>query len=485
MLLLLSGLLPAWIGQAEIFADPAFNQVWMRSDQAVEDGKATRTWLWGPRPFSLRQEAYAESPGNQRLVEYFDKSRMEITNPAGDRNSRWFVTNGLLTIELVTGRVQLGDNSFDTRLPSEVPVGGDPGNAGPTYATFTKLISLNGSNRAEQKSGTVGESVDRAGTIGQASADNAKLIHYAYYDQNLGHNIPDVFWNWMQKLDEQWVFAMGLPIAEPYWARFTVGGTERDLLVQLFERRVLTYNPANTPQWQVEMGNIGQHYFSWRYDTPPTMTPAAAPAPVLPSMTPVTNPPTGIGGSITPSVTSGVTPRVTSTSGSVTSTVTPLSTITPSVAPTDTIAPIVTTTVTATVSPTPTPVVANAEETKLIEAINQYRVQNNLPALRLDSRLVQETRWHSEDMARNNYFRHIDSLGRDYPQRLGDFNYWDTPQNETILANYLAPAIFDLWKNDPAGKVLLDSRFNVFGVGYAYQATSGYKHYWSICLGAS
>ncbi len=35
--------------------------------------------------------------------------------------------------------------------------------------------------------------------------------------------------------------------------------------MQIYERRVLTYTPANPPQYQVEMGNVGQHYFMWRY----------------------------------------------------------------------------------------------------------------------------------------------------------------------------------------------------------------------------
>jgi hypothetical protein len=37
------------------------------------------------------------------------------------------------------------------------------------------------------------------------------------------------------------------------------------VLVQLFERRALTYNPANPAVTQVEMGNVGRHYFNWRY----------------------------------------------------------------------------------------------------------------------------------------------------------------------------------------------------------------------------
>jgi hypothetical protein len=35
--------------------------------------------------------------------------------------------------------------------------------------------------------------------------------------------------------------------------------------VQAFERRVLTYNPDNSDGWKVEAGNVGQHYYQWRY----------------------------------------------------------------------------------------------------------------------------------------------------------------------------------------------------------------------------
>ena len=51
------------------------------------------------------REPYADAPGGTRLVQYFDKSRMEINNPGGDRTSKFFVTNGLLSIELISGKI--------------------------------------------------------------------------------------------------------------------------------------------------------------------------------------------------------------------------------------------------------------------------------------------------------------------------------------------------------------------------------------------
>ena len=61
-------------------------------------------------------------------------------------------------------------------------------------------------------------------------------------------------------------YGTGLAITEPYWTTVRVGGTPQDVLVQCFERRCLTYTPGNAPTWQVEAGNVGQHYYHWRYD---------------------------------------------------------------------------------------------------------------------------------------------------------------------------------------------------------------------------
>ena len=40
-------------------------------------------------------------------------------------------------------------------------------------------------------------------------------------------------------------FATGLPISEAYWADVKVAGSQQQVLIQVFERRVLTYTPNN------------------------------------------------------------------------------------------------------------------------------------------------------------------------------------------------------------------------------------------------
>ncbi|HUG14673.1 MAG TPA: ScyD/ScyE family protein, partial [Thermomicrobiales bacterium] len=67
-------------------------------------------------------------------------------------------------------------------------------------------------------------------------------------------------------------YAVGYPITEAYWAEVRVGGTTKWVLIQCFERRCLTYTPDNSAGWQVEAGNVGQHYYRWLQehdDTPP------------------------------------------------------------------------------------------------------------------------------------------------------------------------------------------------------------------------
>src|SRR3712207_2012349 len=88
------------------FADPAFRTIWMRADAMVGSGSSGRSWTWGAEPGPRHVERYMESAGGARLVQYFDKARMEITKRAAANNTP---TNGLLVVEMIAGRVQDGD----------------------------------------------------------------------------------------------------------------------------------------------------------------------------------------------------------------------------------------------------------------------------------------------------------------------------------------------------------------------------------------
>lgn len=252
--------------------DRAFGGLWDRTDRPVARGEVSRSWLWGPAAFAAGLELYVESPGGQRTVQYWDKSRMEVTQPGADRNAAWFVTNGLLVRELVSGKLQVGDRQLADRTPSTVPIGGNPDGAplGPSYNDFAAIASLNNDRRAERATGqTVVQTIDAQGAIGSNGSLAGYNVKQRDWSDALGHNIPDVFGDYLGQLPMDWVFVMGYPISEAYWTQYKVGNQVQDVLVQLYERRTLTYTPANTQPFRVEMGNVGQHYFRWRYNAAP------------------------------------------------------------------------------------------------------------------------------------------------------------------------------------------------------------------------
>lgn len=258
-------------------ANVYFYNTWAQTDQPVAAGKVNRTWMWGPTANTTAlSEPYVESPGGQRQVQYFDKTRMEITHPDGDASSIWYVTNGLLAKEMITGQLQLGDNKFQSYAPAQVNVAGDANDPnGPTYATFNKLMNFG----AIPSGWIISQTVDRAGNVG--ISDSAKS--YNVTAQDVGsptkHNVASVFWDFMNssgtvyanggysnaKLFNNPFYATGYPLTEAYWTNVLVGGVQKQVLVQVFERRVLTYTPSNPDGWKVEAGNVGQHYYTWRY----------------------------------------------------------------------------------------------------------------------------------------------------------------------------------------------------------------------------
>ncbi len=252
-------------------ADAAVQSEWWQADGAVQSLADSRTWLWGPDSFAAPTEQYAQSPGGIRQVYYFDKSRMEITNPNGDRSSQWFVTNGLLVRDMIQGAIQIGDTAFQPAQPATVPLAGDDAqnpNA-PTYASLRTLTSLgNGYTQPDRTGNPVQSTLQKDGTVGQ-NTSLGSTTQYAHYDRTTGINIAGVFWTWMTSQDWQWMYVLGHPISEPYWVQTQIKGVTQWVLVQAFERRVVTYTPSNTANWQIEMGNVGRAYYEWRYGTPP------------------------------------------------------------------------------------------------------------------------------------------------------------------------------------------------------------------------
>lgn len=270
---------------AQPIGNAAFERVWNRQDLPVREQLSDRSWTWGPEPISeLLREDFVDSPEGRRTVQYFDKSRMEITDPTADPNHPWYVTNGLLPIELMTGRMQMGYNQFQFRGPARISAIGDPDHF-PTYADLLPLYqnpgAVNPNDLGKPATGLLNPDGSVTGFDGYADDPNTVLVQgpnnhgvaRAFIDFQNQSGV--VYENGRYVTEQVYdpLFVFGLPVTGAFWVNTMVGGEEKPILFQVFERRVLTYNPENPEDFQVEMGNVGQHYYQWRYEPQPYPAP--------------------------------------------------------------------------------------------------------------------------------------------------------------------------------------------------------------------
>ncbi len=262
---------------APVIGNAAFQRVWERQDRAVTEHISDRSWTWGPAPISeALREQLVEGVDGKRTVQYFDKSRMEINDPTADPNATWYVTNGLLPIELMTGRLQVGFNQFELRAPARIAAIGDPDQF-PTYADLLHLYqspgAVNPGDLGKPATGFLNADGSISGFNDYASdpatllvrGENNHGVAKAFLDFVNGQGLVYENGRYIRSQVYDPLFVFGLPVTGAYWVKANVGVVERPILFQVFERRVLTYNPANDPAFRVEMGNVGQHYYQWRY----------------------------------------------------------------------------------------------------------------------------------------------------------------------------------------------------------------------------
>ncbi len=260
--------LAAWVGvllvavaalpasAAGAFASPAFAARWDAGEQRGPN-------YWGPLALARdgQQEAYAEAPGGMRLVQYFDKGRME---QAADGT----VTSGLLAQELVQGRVQTGNGTFESRPAFEYSIVGDPRTNGATYGDIARNAGGVRTPQERRADGTFTQ--QRFGPSGDPQAIAAfnafvretGIFTSAIYDEQTGQFAIQVFADYRDRVG---LDAVGYAISNPIYEVVPIGGREVPVVYQIFERRVLTFNRENPDGFKVEMGNTGQHYYRWRY----------------------------------------------------------------------------------------------------------------------------------------------------------------------------------------------------------------------------
>jgi hypothetical protein len=259
-----------------------FRQLRDRTDRPVAEGRTDRSWTWGPAIGGMRAEQWTRYPSpplpdGARQVQYWEKGRMEISEPESDGASPWYVTSGLLPVELMFGSEQRGYNEFARQRDSYISAVGDPA-SWPFYPDLLPLYENPGridparlgkpATEMWHPSGAISAFAEHAGdpaTTLEAGLNNHGVPRaFLQFQRQQGVIYRDGRYVREQVYDPLFVF--GLPITPAVWINARVGGIEQPVLFQVFERRILTYNPANPPAFRVEMGNVGQHYYRWRYE---------------------------------------------------------------------------------------------------------------------------------------------------------------------------------------------------------------------------
>jgi hypothetical protein len=96
-------------------------------------------------------------------------------------------------------------------------------------------------------------------------ADGAVFIPFsATLESAPGHVVPAFFWAYVNDANHfpgGWLHDIGLPVTEAVEAVVDKGPVKgRLIVIQAYQRTILTYDAANPDGWQVERANVGTDY---------------------------------------------------------------------------------------------------------------------------------------------------------------------------------------------------------------------------------
>ncbi|WP_072620392.1 CAP domain-containing protein [Spirulina major] len=121
----------------------------------------------------------------------------------------------------------------------------------------------------------------------------------------------------------------------------------------------------------------------------------------------------------------------------------------------------------------------------LLDLINQARSQAGLPPLTLNEQLTAAAQAHAQAMAVDNFFSQTDQTGLYTDERVVNFGYGGRVGENIAAGRANIRWVLEKWLDSPGYRMnLLDPEFTDVGLGYGFNRTSDFNHYWSIVLGA-
>jgi hypothetical protein len=190
-------------------------------------------------------------------AQYYEKGRIE-DHSARERNPDWAFMYGRLTAELIAAG-------------NTAPVGGDT-----SQYSYRDLTTLADWSNLKQ---TPYPGVD--GVVANNRAQGIFVPYNAALKSGPGHFVLPQFWSYINRRElfpGGWLHDIGLPMTEPVNGWVTKFGVKREIVIQAFERAVLTFDAQNPRGWEVERANVGSDFLRAPAPATPTPTPTQAPA---------------------------------------------------------------------------------------------------------------------------------------------------------------------------------------------------------------
>ena len=120
------------------------------------------------------------------------------------------------------------------------------------------------------------------------------------------------------------------------------------------------------------------------------------------------------------------------------------------------------------------PSTLSVEEEEFINKINELRVKNNLPELKIDDNVQNVARLKAQDLAENNYFSHTSAKYGTPFEMLSTSGVNYKTASENIAGNSTIEGAINSWMNSDSHKNnILSTDFNYTGVAVVHSNTYG------------
>jgi hypothetical protein len=221
--------------------------------------------------------------GNGRYVELAIYERAAFTVFRGQPARQ------ILSSVLSSGRVQIEITEFVQLFESvklafrKLPVAGEGGLDTPAVETMDKLLTADKAKAVDGSWSTADKFLNVDGTL--ASIDpklGVQPLALAQPNATTGHRVPEVIAAGLRTMfGEKVLENVGLPLGAAVWIQAKINGVLKPVVVQVFERMIITYNPQNDEANRVQVGLGGQIVHSGldKAAAPPTLTPVVTPTP--------------------------------------------------------------------------------------------------------------------------------------------------------------------------------------------------------------